>query len=64
MSPIDPDEIDELTTAPKRTTGDEGTVEERSIDEVIAGDRYTAAKRAEKAPWGLRRGRIQKPGTP
>lgn len=61
---MDADEIDELAAAPRRTTGDEGTVEERSVQELIDADRYKAAKKAERAPWGLRFARIRKGGTP
>ena len=48
---IDSDEFDELATAPKRTTGDEGTIEERSTDELIKADQYSATKNANRAVW-------------
>lgn len=58
---------EELTTAaqnPKRVTGDEGTVEERAIKDLIDADRYACAKDAAAGvPYGLRIARIRFPGT-
>lgn len=61
---MEPKEIEELATAPRKTAGDEGTVEERSVSELIEADRYVASKGATKSPYGLRMARIRKPGTP
>lgn len=61
--PIPSDVIKDLATAPKRTVGDEGSVEERPISELIEADRYNASKAAEKPPYGLRLARIRYPGT-
>ena len=48
--------------SPKRVTTDEGTVEERSIHELIAADQHQASKEAPDAPLhGLRISRA-KPG--
>lgn len=60
---IDSDDINELATAPKRVTGDEGTVEERPIKEVIEADRYGNSKEVTKPPYGLRISTIRFPGT-
>lgn len=63
--PIDNDDIVELATAPKRTTTEEGTVEERSIREQIEADQYTSDKAAKAlgVPWGMRIAR-SKTGSP
>jgi len=57
-------EVEELATAPKRTTTEEGTVEEREMKETIVGDQYSANKSAADAvPWGIRMARIKPGGT-
>ncbi len=61
---MEPEQFEELASAPRKTIGDEGTVEERSVSELIDADRYASAKQAAKAPYGLRLARIRKPGTP
>lgn len=48
------DTIEDAATNPKRVVGDLGTVEERSIDELIKADRYLAAKTASAAKQGFR----------
>jgi hypothetical protein len=61
-----PTTIDILTAAqnPIRIRTDEGTVEERPIDDLIKADRYLASKQAQSAsPFGLRIARMQPPGT-
>ena len=61
---IDESTIEELASAPKRTTTEEGTVEERPIEETIKGDQYSAAKSAANVvPWGIRVARIKPGGT-
>lgn len=61
------DEIDITgqANAPKKVTGDEGGIEERSVDELIAADRYTKAQGAGASgpPHGLRISKIRFPGT-
>lgn len=53
--PIDPDTIDELASSPKKTVTDEGSVEERGIDDLIKADQYTSAKAVGDNPLhGLR----------
>lgn len=59
---IDEESIEEAATAPKRVTGDEGTVEERPIQELIEADRYN--KGTGSPPFGMRQSKIRYPGTP
>lgn len=63
---MEPGEIEEAAQAPKKTAGDEGSIEERSIDELIQADRYEQAKQAgaNGPPYGMRKARFKKPGTP
>jgi hypothetical protein len=61
---IEPEDIEELGTAPKKIVGDEGSVEERPIKELVEADRYAAGKRATGPPYGMRISKIEKPGTP
>lgn len=51
-----------LANAPKRTRTEEGTVEERTIDELIKADQYLKQQVADGAPWGIRVARA-KPGS-
>jgi hypothetical protein len=46
--------------SPKRVRTEEGTVEERSVDELIKADRYLNSTPSETPPWGIRiaRGRF------
>ncbi len=56
-------EIADLAKGPKKLSGDEGMVEERSMEDVIAGDRYAKSQGATKPPFGMRIARIRFPGT-
>lgn len=47
-----PEEIEELALAPKRTRTEEGTVEERSIKELIEANQYQNTP--EVSTWGIR----------
>lgn len=60
---ITTDAILEAAAGPKRVTGDEGTVEERDIDDLIKADRYAAAKGIDGPPFGLRIAKLKFPGT-
>lgn len=61
---ITAEDIADLGKTPKRVTGDEGTVEERSVKELIEADRYACSKTgAAGVPYGLRIARIRFPGT-
>ena len=60
------EDVDIRTQAnnPKRIRTDEGTVEERTIDELIKADRYLKTGDAQSAaPYGLRVARSKPPGT-
>jgi len=57
-------EIDDSAKSPKRVRTDEGTVEEKSVQELIDADRYNKATSAVDAvPWGLRIARGKPGGT-
>lgn len=61
---ISDDNIEELAKAPKKTVTDEGSVEERSINELIEADKYNKANAIGDSPLhGLRVSRC-KPGGP
>ena len=54
----------ELALAPRKTTTDEGSVEERSVDEMIKAQQWAAVQETPDAPLhGLRISRF-KPGGP
>lgn len=57
-------EIADHAKSPQRVTTDEGTVQERSVKELIEADRYTKSSDATVVPFGLRIARIRFPGTP
>lgn len=59
------EDIDIVSAAnnPLRMRTDEGSIEERSIDELIKADRYNKSSDASKVPWGMRIARSQ-PGGP
>ena len=60
---MDADDIEELALAPKRTLTEEGTVEERSVQELIEADKYVKSTTAiEAVPWGMRIARTR-PGS-
>lgn len=51
-----------LATAPLRTRTVEGTVQERSVDELIKADRYMKTQ-DQSVPWGIKIARTKPPGT-
>lgn len=54
------EEVDELVTAPKRTTTEEGTVEERTVNELVKGDQYSSVKATvDQSPFGIRFAKIR-----
>ena len=60
---ISDDNIEELAKAPKKTVTDEGSVEERSIDELIKADKYNKANSIGDDPLhGLRISRFKPAG--
>ena len=59
---ISSSDIEEAGKAPKKVVTDEGSVEEKSVDELIKADRYNSASTIGDAPLhGLRVSRF-KPG--
>lgn len=59
----DPDFLQYAQT-PKHVSTDEGSVTERSVDELISADRYKKLQTAvERPPWGMRVARVQPGGT-
>jgi len=60
---IPDDQFLELATAPRRTRTVEGTVEERSVDDLIKASNYLKAQQVEAIPWGIRVARTKPPGT-
>lgn len=56
-------QLDELAAAPKKTVTDEGSVEERTAQELIALDQYSSAKAVTDDPLhGLRISRCKPAG--
>lgn len=63
-STLTAEEIANLARAPRRTRTAEGTVEERSIADLIRADQHLAAKEAADAvPWGMRIAKTKPPST-
>lgn len=60
--PLSEEQIEELASAPKRTRTDEGTVEERSADDLIKLDQYAAQKATNAVPWGMKVARTKPQG--
>ncbi len=58
------DKIQENAAGPAKVSGDAGSVEQHSLADQIAADRYLAAKdAAKKKRRGLRFNKIVPPGT-
>lgn len=55
---IDQDKLDELALAPKKVVGDEGSVEERDLDDIIKADKYAASNSTRKPPFGMSMSRV------
>lgn len=57
-------DVETLAKKAKRVRTEEGTVEERSVDELIKADQYSNQKSASEAvPWGMRFARTKPGGT-
>lgn len=56
--------LEAAASQPAKMSGDAGSVEQRSISDLIALDKHVAAKSAGRrgTPFGLRFGRIVPPG--
>ncbi len=62
-TPVPSIDIIGMANAPKRTRTEEGTVEERTIDELIKADQYQKTLEAsEHVPWGIRLASIRPRG--
>jgi hypothetical protein len=57
---IEESTLEQQMLSPKRVRTEEGTVEERSVDELIKADRYINGQAPATPPWGIRiaRGRF------
>lgn len=55
-------DLETLMLSPKRTRTAEGTVEERTVDELIKADRYNNPA-PDGAPWGIRVARMKPPSS-
>lgn len=57
------DTINDNAQAPRRVTGDSGSVEQHSIPDQIAADKYAASKRASsRGMGGIRFTKLIPPG--
>lgn len=54
--------IEENAAAPKRVRGDSGEVEQHSLLDQIAADKYLASKAAVKSGFGFKMTKIASPG--
>lgn len=60
---ISQQDIEDLGKSPQKVSTDEGTVEERPIDELIKADQYASAKQVGDVPLhGLRISRFKPAG--
>ncbi len=57
------DTIRENAAGPKRAQGDSGSIEQHSLQDQIAADRYLASKEAVKHGMGIRNVKISPDGT-
>lgn len=58
------EELEELALAPKRTTTEEGTVEERTMKDVLDGLKVAEREATpDTVPWGIRVARTKPRGT-
>ena len=58
-------QIRDNAAGPKKATGDSGSVEQHSLNDQIAADKYLASKKATKAKGlGLRVSKLVPPGAP
>lgn len=62
--PLDSDKIEELGEAPLKTRTVEGTVEERTMDEIIKAKREVEmTNNCNTVPWGMRIATVRPGGT-
>ena len=56
--------IEESAKGPKRASGDSGSVEQHSLNDQIAADRYLASKKAARSRGlGIRMSKLVPPGS-
>ncbi len=56
--------IEENAKGPKRASGDSGSVEQHSLNDQIAADRYLASKKAARSRGlGIRMSKLVPPGS-
>lgn len=55
------DQIADAAAGPQQVTGDQGSMTQRPIGELIEADRYLSAKRAMRRGIGIRRVRLIPP---
>jgi hypothetical protein len=60
-TPLD-ETIAENAAGPKKAQGDAGSVEQHSLQDQIAADRYLASKEAAKRGRGIRISKLSPPG--
>lgn len=60
---IEPEDIEAKAQEPKRLRNDEGSVEERSVEELIQADVYAKNAAASSVPWGMSIARTKPGGT-
>jgi len=57
-------DIEAMAQTPKRTRTDEGTVEERTVDELIKAAQFAGTQNAAQTPlWGIRMARFKPSST-
>lgn len=62
--PLSDEELAELASAPRRTTTDEGTVQEHDLDQLAkAQEIMVKQSQPNKVPWGMRVARTVPRGT-
>jgi hypothetical protein len=58
------DQIEDAAASPKKVTGDAGSVEAHSLDELVKADQYLASKAAAQSSGrGLLLSQFKPPGT-
>ncbi len=63
MAEITDDQLADLGTAPLKARTDEGTVEERPVDDIIRARRELQQGNVDGTPWGIKFARVKPGGT-
>ena len=56
---ISDNEVEDSAKRPKSISGDEGSITEKSVDELKKADAFVAQRNATAPPFGLRIGKAQ-----